>query len=69
MLSPFAKVHGYAVSAITTGLDAAQRGIDAVGEHSAAGRRLVDMRDFYAHIMSELPAVIDRWRGGRSRVD
>lgn len=42
--------------------NAAERGIDAAGQDSRAGARLADMRDFYAHIMRELPAVIDRWR-------
>jgi len=46
--------------------DAADKGIQAAGEDSAAGRRLATMRDFYAHVMRELPAVIDRWRTGRS---
>jgi DNA-binding transcriptional regulator GbsR (MarR family) len=41
---------------------AAERGIDAAGQDSRAGQRLADMRDFYAYIMRELPAVIDRWR-------
>ncbi|HEY3692892.1 MAG TPA: helix-turn-helix domain-containing protein [Pseudonocardiaceae bacterium] len=49
--------------------EAAERGIDAAGEDSAAGRRLVNMRDFYAHIMRELPAVIDRWREGKADSD
>jgi DNA-binding transcriptional regulator GbsR (MarR family) len=43
-------------------LRAAERGISAVGENTVAGRRLTIMHDFYTHLMSELPAVIDRWR-------
>ncbi|WP_406643344.1 hypothetical protein [Amycolatopsis sp. WGS_07] len=43
--------------------DAAAAGIEFAGEDSVAGRRLADMRDFYAHLMRELPAIIDRWRG------
>ncbi|HEX6339911.1 GbsR/MarR family transcriptional regulator [Umezawaea sp.] len=46
--------------------DAADKGIEAAGEDSIAGRRLATMRDFYAHVMHELPAVIDRWRAERS---
>jgi DNA-binding transcriptional regulator GbsR (MarR family) len=43
-------------------LDAAQSGIDAIGEeNTAAGRRLVLMRDFYAYMMRELPTLIDSW--------
>lgn len=33
--------------------DAADKGIQANGEDSIAGRRLATMRDFYAHVMSE----------------
>jgi DNA-binding transcriptional regulator GbsR (MarR family) len=46
---------------IKTMQEAANEGIEAVGEDSVAGRRLVEMRDFYAYLMAELPAVIDRW--------
>jgi DNA-binding transcriptional regulator GbsR (MarR family) len=46
--------------------DAADRGIAAAGEHSRAASRLSDMRDFYAYLMRELPAVIDRWRADRT---
>ncbi|MGO1055523.1 GbsR/MarR family transcriptional regulator [Crossiella sp. CA198] len=45
--------------------DAAEQGIAAAGEHSIAGRRLVEMRDFYAYLMAELPAIIQRWRDSR----
>lgn len=44
---------------------AAERGIAAVGEDSVAGRRLAVMHDFYTHLMSELPAVVDRWHRNR----
>lgn len=47
---------------VTAMLDAAQDAIDAVGEDTPAGRRLTNMRDFYAYLMRELPALIDRWR-------
>jgi DNA-binding transcriptional regulator GbsR (MarR family) len=46
--------------------DAAERGIAAAGPHSRAADRLADMRDFYAYLMRELPAVIDRWRTDKS---
>ena len=45
--------------------EAANEGIDVVGEHSIAGHRLVEMRDFYTYLMAELPAVIDRWHASR----
>jgi DNA-binding transcriptional regulator GbsR (MarR family) len=41
--------------------EAADEGIEAVGEDSIAGQRLAEMRDFYTYLMVELPAVIDRW--------
>nr|WP_042186760.1 MarR family transcriptional regulator [Kibdelosporangium sp. MJ126-NF4]CEL17529.1 hypothetical protein [Kibdelosporangium sp. MJ126-NF4]CTQ91245.1 hypothetical protein [Kibdelosporangium sp. MJ126-NF4] len=46
--------------------EAANEGIDAVGEDSVAGQRLVEMRDFYTYVMAELPALIDRWRARNS---
>lgn len=47
-------------------LRAAERGIAVVGEHSVAGRRLANMHDFYTHLMTELPAVVDRWHRKRA---
>lgn len=44
---------------------AADEGIEAAGPESLAAQRLATMRDFYAHLMRELPAVIDRWRQQR----
>ncbi len=41
---------------------AADTGIAATGDHSPARQRLTQMRDFYAFLMAELPAVLDRWR-------
>lgn len=40
---------------------AAEEGIDAAGTDSVAGERLAEMRDFYAYMAAELPALIDRW--------
>jgi DNA-binding transcriptional regulator GbsR (MarR family) len=42
--------------------EAADEGIEAVGEDSIAGHRLAEMRDFYTYLLAELPAVLDRWR-------
>ncbi|MFE0020829.1 GbsR/MarR family transcriptional regulator [Amycolatopsis sp. NPDC059021] len=47
--------------------DAAETAIQTVGRKSLAGRRLTDMQDFYAYVMREMPAVIDRWRANRKR--
>jgi DNA-binding MarR family transcriptional regulator len=41
--------------------DVAERGIEATGIDSPAGHRLAEMRDFYAFMFRELPALIDRW--------
>lgn len=46
--------------------DAARDGIDAVGEHSAAGRRLAEMRDFLSYLIEEIPALFERWHRDRS---
>jgi DNA-binding transcriptional regulator GbsR (MarR family) len=45
--------------------EAANEGIEMVGEDGIAGRRLAEMRDFYTYLMAELPAVIDRWHAQR----
>jgi hypothetical protein len=47
--------------------DAAKEGIDAAGEDSIAGRRVIEMRDFYTFLMTELSAVIDRWHVTKTR--
>ena len=40
---------------------AAEAGIVATGYDSLAGRRLTEMRDFYAFLLDEIPALLDRW--------
>ena len=42
--------------------EAADNGIAASGPNSLASRRLEDMRDFYAFMVRELPALVDRWQ-------
>ncbi|WP_184442614.1 MarR family transcriptional regulator [Mycobacterium sp. AZCC_0083] len=42
-------------------LAAAEAGIATTGHDSAAGRRLTEMRDFYAFLLAEIPALLDRW--------
>jgi DNA-binding transcriptional regulator GbsR (MarR family) len=42
--------------------EAADDGIAASGPNSVASRRLEDMRDFYAFMVRELPALVDRWQ-------
>jgi len=46
-------------------VQSAEEGIAAVGEDSIAGRRLAEMRDFYAYIQREIPALIERWHQQR----
>lgn len=41
---------------------AAEAGIAATGHDSLGGRRLTQMRDFYAFLLAEIPALLDRWR-------
>lgn len=41
--------------------DAAEAGIAATGEDSLARYRLTQMRDFYAFLLGEIPAVLERW--------
>lgn len=48
-------------------LDSAERGIEAVGADSIPGQRLSEMRDFYAYMFRELPALIDRWKAERDQ--
>ena len=44
----------------------ATEGIAATGgPETAAARRLAEMRDFYAFMQREIPALLDRWRAER----
>jgi DNA-binding transcriptional regulator GbsR (MarR family) len=43
----------------------AEAGIASTPPGSPAARRLERMRDFYAYLFAELPALIDRWREQR----
>lgn len=47
-------------------LDAADAGIVATDMSSPARARLTEMRDFYAFLMAEIPAVLERWHARRS---
>lgn len=40
---------------------AADAGIAATEHDGVAGRRLTEMRDFYAFLLDEIPALLDRW--------
>ena len=40
---------------------AADAGIASVGPRSLAGQRLTQMRDFYAFLLEEIPALVKRW--------
>ncbi|KAB8182994.1 MarR family transcriptional regulator [Nonomuraea phyllanthi] len=42
--------------------DAAQEGLDAAGEDGITGRRLHEMKDFYAYMTEQLIPLIDSWR-------
>ncbi|MEU4428465.1 MarR family transcriptional regulator [Actinoplanes sp. NPDC024001] len=49
-------------TALTLMTEAADEGIKVAGADSPAGQRLADMRDFYSYMLSEMPALIERWR-------
>jgi hypothetical protein len=40
----------------------AEAGVASTPPDSPAARRLERMRDFYAYLFAELPALIERWR-------
>ena len=46
---------------------AAQEGLAIAGPHTPAGRRLAEMHDFYQYMLSQMPALIEQWRAGRTR--
>ena len=46
-------------------LQAADEGIAATGGSGLARDRLVEMRDFYAFLLAEIPAVLERWHASR----
>ncbi|OXM71671.1 GbsR/MarR family transcriptional regulator [Amycolatopsis vastitatis] len=41
--------------------DAAENGIDALGEDTPAGKRLAEMRDFLSFMLEELNGMYERW--------
>lgn len=41
---------------------AANAGLMTSGGHGPASRRLTEMRDFYDFLLSEIPALLDRWQ-------
>ena len=45
--------------------NAANAGIQAIDGPSLARQRLADMHDFYAFLMAEVPALLDRWHESR----
>lgn len=47
---------------LDTMLEAAREGIDAAPGGSPTAHRLQEMRDFYAYMVRELPALIENWR-------
>lgn len=46
---------------ITAMQSAAEAGIAVTDDSSAAHQRLTQMRDFYAFLLAEVPAILDRW--------
>jgi DNA-binding transcriptional regulator GbsR (MarR family) len=48
-------------------IEAAEQGVDTVGEDSIAGARLAEMRDFYSFVLEEMPGLVDRWYEHRKK--
>jgi len=49
--------------------DAAEEGIDALGPETPAGKRLAEMRDFLAFLMTEINDLYARWHKQRAAQD
>ncbi|MEV0714423.1 MarR family transcriptional regulator [Asanoa sp. NPDC050611] len=47
-------------------MDVADQGIAAAGADTPGGRRLTEMRDFYAYLWQRLPELIDNWKAARA---
>jgi hypothetical protein len=45
--------------------DAADAGLAVAEAQGPARQRLTEMRDFYAFLMAEIPAVLERWQQRR----
>jgi hypothetical protein len=52
-----------ALMLMTTAADA---GLAIAGADSPAGRRLIELRDFYRYILDRMPALIEDWRRDRA---
>ncbi|MEY7971775.1 GbsR/MarR family transcriptional regulator [Saccharomonospora xinjiangensis] len=52
---------------LTMWRDATADGIEAVGADTPAGRRLAEMADFLDFLVTEIPALFDRWHEERAR--
>lgn len=48
-------------------LAAADEGIAELGETSAAGLRLAEMRDFYRYLIGALPGLLESWQRSRGQ--
>jgi DNA-binding transcriptional regulator GbsR (MarR family) len=49
--------------------DAAEEGIEALGEDSPAGKRLAEMRDFLAFMLTEITDMYERWHAQRAAAE
>jgi DNA-binding transcriptional regulator GbsR (MarR family) len=47
-------------------IDAAETGMSAMKADEPGHRRLAQMHDFYAFLLAEIPALLERWRQQRS---
>lgn len=62
---PWATLYTGHNQTIAAFLQAADDAITATGGAGPARDRLVEMRDFYAFLLDEIPAVLERWRASR----
>ncbi|NLE80110.1 MAG: MarR family transcriptional regulator [Rhodococcus sp.] len=45
----------------------AEQGLGILGEHSVAGERIAEVRDFFDFIAGEMPRMLEEWRASRNR--
>jgi hypothetical protein len=65
-VDPWYEAYARAPDTLVVFQQLATDGIAAVGGAQTAGaRRLAEMRDFYAFMQREIPALLDRWRAER----
>lgn len=62
----WASMHSQQNAVLGAVLEAAEKGLTEAAPGGAAQQRLLEMRDFYAFLMRELPQLIERWQTERN---